>query len=258
MLTSRLNGFYARSLYLPLSILGQALRRQSRRIRGVQRGQKTRLPVVPWQDLLPSKPITIVALSKNPGDINLAELAVLMSAAAATESGAEIIEIGTYDGRTTVNLAINAPAHLQIFTLDLPPDIPTKFELAPSERAFVEKPKPGRIFREAPLEWKSAVERINQLLGDSATFDWSGHFGRAGLVFVDGSHAYDYVIADSNAAFGLVANSGMVFWHDYGVWEGVTRALEQLETSRHLGLQHICGTSLVFWRAGSGGDRIGP
>ena len=45
---------------------------------------------------------------------------------------------------------------------------------------------------------------------------------------------------------------GMVIWHDYGVWPGVTRALEELEASRNLGLRHIRGTSLVFWRAPAG------
>jgi hypothetical protein len=87
-------------------------------------------------------------------------------------------------------------------------------------------------------------------LGDSATFDWSAHLGRAGLVFVDGSHAYDYVVADTGTALRLVANKGMVIWHDYGVWDGVTRALEEIETSRHLGLRHVRGTSLVVWQAG--------
>jgi hypothetical protein len=65
---------------------------------------------------------------------------------------------------------------------------------------------------------------------------------------VDGSHAYDYVIADSDIAFRLVADKGMVIWHEYGVWEGVTRALEEIEASRHLGLRQVRGTSLVVWR----------
>jgi hypothetical protein len=47
----------------------------------------------------------------------------------------------------------------------------------------------------------------------------------------------------------LVRPKGVVLWHDYGVWPGVTQALEELETARHLGLVHIRGTSLVFWRA---------
>jgi len=71
----------------------------------------------------------------------------------------------------------------------------------------------------------------------------------AGLVFVDGSHAYDYAKTDSATAFRLAKPGAMVIWHDYGVWPGVTRALEELEASQKLGLKHIRGTSLVFWRA---------
>ena len=97
-------------------------------------------------------------------------------------------------------------------------------------------------------EHAGAAGRIIQLYGDSAQFDWSPHLGRAGLVFVDGSHAYDYVIADSDTAFRLVAKKGMVIWHDYGVWDGVTRALEEIEASRYLGLRHVRGTSLVVWK----------
>jgi hypothetical protein len=34
----------------------------------------------------------------------------------------------------------------------------------------------------------------------------------------------------------------------------VTRALEELEASRKLGLRHIRGTRLVFWRAEDSGE----
>ena len=220
---ARLNGIYARSVYLPISAFGR--------------------------EVIDPRPIRLLETRKNTGDVGLAELAVLASAAAAARSGDQIIEIGTFDGRTTLNLAVNAPAHLHVFTLDLPPDAAPKFDLAPGERAYVEKPRSGRRFLEAPPEWADATRRITQLMGDSAAFDWSAHIGRAGLVFVDGSHAHDYVIADSDTAFRLLANKGMVIWHDYGVWEGVTRALDEIEASRHLGLRHVRGTSLVVWQA---------
>jgi len=249
-LKSRLNGIFARSIYLPLSTLAQDFRALSRRMRGVSRGQATRLPVVPWQAVLPRKPVSIVEPRKHSGDVNLAELAVLASAAAAVTSGEEIIEIGTFDGRTTLNFAVNAPLQLRIFTLDLPPDATPKFDLAAGERAYVDKPGSGRHFAQPRPEFAAAAARITQAYGDSAAFDWSAHNGRAGLVFVDGSHAHDYVIADSDTAFRLVADKGMVIWHDYGVWEGVTRALEEIEASRHLGLRHVRGTSLVVWRKG--------
>jgi len=247
---SRLTGIYARSVYLPVSAFGRELRSLSRRVRGVTRGQKTTLPVADWREVIDPAPVRLLQARKSSGDVNLAELAVLASAAAATRVGQEIVEIGTFDGRTTLNLAINSRPHLNVFTLDLPPDVTPKFALAQGEAAFVQKPRSGRHFLAAPPEWSAAARRITQLFGDSATFDWSAHSGRAGLVFVDGSHAYDYVVADTDTALRLVTNKGMVIWHDYGVWDGVTRALEEIEASRRLGLRHVRGTSLVVWKSG--------
>lgn len=249
MPAGRLNGLYARSVYLPATILGQSYRRVSRRLRGVTRGQVTRLPQVGWRELFPANPILLAEPRRAQGDVNLAELAVLATAAASVTAGSEIVEIGTFDGRTTLNLAANSAAHLAVFTLDLPPDAASRFALAPGERAFVEKPRSGRHFVEATGEWAAPARRITQLFGDSATFDWSAHHGRAGLVFVDGSHAHDYVMADTDTALRLIAQKGVVIWHDYGVWEGVTRALEEIEASRHLRLRHVRGTSLVVWKS---------
>ena len=248
-LAGRLNGLYARSVYLPATIVGQAYRRTSRRLRGVTRGQETRLPQTGWRALFSARPIVLAQPQKKAGDVNLAELAVLATAAASVATGAEIVEIGTFDGRTTLNLALNSSPHLSVFTLDLPHGAAPKFDLAPGERAFVEKPRSGRHFLEATGELAAPARRITQGVGDSATFDWSAHHGRAGLVFVDGSHAHDYVLADTDTALRLVAQKGVVIWHDYGVWEGVTRALEEIEASRRLGLRHVRGTSLVVWKS---------
>src|SRR5215212_7985669 len=109
-LTSRFSGLYARSVYLPASILGREFRALSRRIRKVERGQSTSLPVAGWRDVTSPAPIRLVETRKNTGDVNLAELAVLASAAAATHAGEQIVEIGTFDGRTTLYLALNAAA----------------------------------------------------------------------------------------------------------------------------------------------------
>jgi hypothetical protein len=127
----------------------------------------------------------------------------------------------------------------------LPPGQAPAFALEEAERVLVEKPASGRHFVAAQRAGVVAAARIHQLFGDSARFDWSPHLGKAGLVFVDGSHAYDYVIADSDTALRLIAQKGIVIWHDYGVWEGVTRALDEIEARRRLGLRHVRGTSLV-------------
>jgi predicted O-methyltransferase YrrM len=39
----------------------------------------------------------------------------------------------------------------------------------------------------------------------------------ADLVFVDGDHSFDAVLADSRSAFDLIRPGGVVVWHDYRV-----------------------------------------
>ena len=250
-LAARCNGFYAINLYLPLWAASRACNTRLRAWRGVKNlhVQATRLPRIPWSAVIPRRPIHLAAISRHDGNVRLGELAILAQAAAATRPGDEIIEIGTFNGRTTLNLSLNAPRASPIFTLDLLSHQPTQFRLASGERHFVDKPFPGERFLSCARQWRDDAARITQLAGDSATFDWSAHLRKAGLVFVDGSHAYHYTRLDSETAFRLVAEGGVVLWHDYGVWEGVTTALEELDAERTLGLRHIRGTSLVVWRA---------
>jgi len=248
-IAARVRGFYALSVYLPVSLLVRRLRDASRARRGVRRDtHATALPQAAWSAVLPRRPIRLVETDKADGNVNLAELAILAQAAAAIPAGSSVVEIGTFDGRTTLNLAVNAGT-AAVFTLDLPPDERAAFALAPGERQYVDKPQPGARFRACAAPWQGAARRITQLLGDSATFDWTPYAGRAGLVFVDGSHAYEYVRKDSETALRLVARAGIVLWHDYGRWEGVSRALDELEAERRLGLRHIAGTSLVVWKS---------
>jgi hypothetical protein len=247
----RWNGIYALNVHHPVAALARAWRRRSRAVRGKtnRHEQPTRLPQVAWADVLQRRKISLTQTRRSDGNVSLGELGILAQAAAGIPAGSEVIEIGTFDGRTTVNLAANAPAGSPIFTLDLPPQQPTLLRLDVGERQYVEKPRPGARFAQGRQSSSGPEQRITQLFGDSATFDWSKHYAKAGLVFVDGSHAYDYVQADSAIAMQLVGGGGAVVWHDYGVWEGVTRALEELEQAGTVGLRHIRGTSLVLWRA---------
>jgi hypothetical protein len=116
--------------------------------------------------------VSIIEPQKRSGDVSLAELAVLASAAAVMVGGGdEIIEIGTFDGRTTLNFAVNAPSQIRIFTLDLPPDATPKFDLAAGERTYIDKPCSGRHFANPRAEYAAAAARITQLYGDPAAFD---------------------------------------------------------------------------------------
>lgn len=92
------------------------------------------------------------------------------------------------------------------------------------------------------------TNKIHQLFGDSAKFDFSLYYNSCSLVFVDGSHAYEYVLSDTKEAMKMVKKGGVIVWHDYGIWEGVTKGLEEIEIKYKLGLVNICGTSLVYWK----------
>jgi hypothetical protein len=90
---------------------------------------------------------------------------------------------------------------------------------------------------------------VTQLFGDSKTFDTSPWTGSCDVVFVDGSHAYSYVVSDTQKALDIVAPNGLVLWHDYAGPRhapGVYRALNEL--ARRLPLVRIEGTTLVAYR----------
>ena len=204
------------------------------------------IPVVAQSHFL--KAASVLRLSQldvAPGNVSLTEL-TLIAAICAARKPATIFEIGTFDGRTTLNLAENSASDAAIFTLDLPASQidDTAHPLASGEDAFVQKSASGTRFMSSPHAC-----RITQLLGDSATFDFSPYRGAIDLVFVDASHAYDYVLADSRTALNLLSPGGVILWHDYGTgdWPGVNQALnELLRTEPCLaGLQWIEGTSLV-------------
>ena len=249
---ARWNALYALYVYLPVSGAARSVKRLSRALRGHPDADPTQLPQTGWTEVLRSAPVRLIETGKRDGNVNLSEVAILAQAASGVPPGSEIIEIGTFDGRTALNLALNAPDGVSIATLDLPANQPTAFPIEASERQYVDKPSSGDRLRSCHPRWRGAAGRVAQLFGDSATYDWSPHYGRAGLVFVDGSHTYDYARGDSETAMRLVRPRGVVLWHDYGVWPGVTRALEELEAGRNLGLKHIRGTSLAFWRAPGG------
>lgn len=250
LLRARLSAAYALRLYLPASRLAAHLRDRARRWRGHSAAaSRRRLPGLAWSQFVARRPVLLVEPEKRDGNVSMSELAVLAQIAAAVPAGSDIIEIGTFDGRTTLNLAVNSRRAVSIFTLDLPGGADTALAVETSERRYIDKPQPGARLRDCAAPWWVYADRVIQLIGDSATFDWLAYFGRAGLVFVDGAHSYDYVRKDSETALALVRPEGVVIWHDYGVWPGVTSALEELERERGLDLRHIRGTSLVVWRA---------
>lgn len=204
------------------------------------------LPSVETADIFTSAcQVQLVELAALNGNIKLEELSTIAAIVSQNQPKA-IFEIGTFDGRTTLNMALNSPSETRIFTLDLPRAQidTTKLHITTGDRVFVDKPQSGARFANTGME-----NRIAQLHGDSADFDFSPYFGKIDLVFVDGSHAYEYVYNDTKVALQLLRNGhGVILWHDYTAWVGVTKALNELQRQNPQlrEMKHITGTTLVY------------
>ena len=137
-----------------------------------------------------------------------------------------IFEIGTFDGRTTLNLAAHIAGEAEIFTLDLPQEDADKTGLQDfwRDRKYVIKPESGSRFLGTP-----EGEKITRLFGDSAVFDFGPYFNTMDFVFVDGSHASAYVENDTRIALKLLKESkGIIVWHDYRPLSQVAKVLNRM------------------------------
>lgn len=178
------------------------------------------------------------------GNISPYELECICSIVKHTQPK-NIFEIGTFNGKTTLNMAANSCNDTKIYTLDLPKSeiTNTKLRIKSGERAFINKQQSGTQFIGTPYE-----KMITQIYSDSAKYDYSKLNNTIDLVFIDGSHSYEYVINDTHVAMKLLRNGkGIVLWHDYG-WNEVIKALNEFyeNDERFKNMVNIKGTSIVM------------
>lgn len=130
---------------------------------------------------------------------------------------APIVEFGTFTGRTTYNMALNTPE--KIYTLDTGEDV----ERSGDHELKYEAYTPGEMFLGKP-----EAEHIEIILGDSKQVDLRHLYGTVGLVFIDGGHDYDTIKSDSDNAFKLIRNDGVIVWDDCNAaWPGVVSYLSK-------------------------------
>jgi len=175
------------------------------------------------------------------------ELLVLGSLVKQTQSK-RIFEIGTFDGRSTRTLALNAAENGLVTTLNLPPD---KGEndagLVNVDSLLNLKVRSGNRFLGTREEG-----RIEQIYGDSATFDFENYLGRFDFMFIDGSHSDEYVERDTETALRLLRpEGGLIAWHD-GTLYGVARYLRRKIRNENSPIQLVQGTTLMIGYARHG------
>ncbi len=174
-------------------------------------------------------------------DPNRAVVAALCELCDATT----FFEIGTNRGRTAWTVA-RVNQQCSVYTLDLPAKEAideVAFDLNESDRDFfVGDWDRGDAYRGTEEE-----ERITTLLGDSARFDFSPYARKMDFVFVDGAHSYSYVENDTNRAFEMLSEKGVIAWDDYPAIPGVYNYLNRLAAEADRPLYHISGTRLVVY-----------
>lgn len=154
----------------------------------------------------------------------------------------KILEIGTFDGNTTLQLALNSPGGSEIYTVDLPYDRDRgELNLPAADLKYVtERKHLGLKYNASSVSYK-----VKQVFADSAQYDFSRLTG-VEFVFIDGCHSYDYVKNDTEKVFKILKQPGVVLWHDYSVhWPGVWNYLHEI--SRCLPVVNLKGTSLALY-----------
>jgi len=141
-----------------------------------------------------------------------------------------VVEFGTAEGRTALNIALHLPPGGEIITLDLPP-IPGKNEV-------------GFFYWDQP-----AKSRIKQVFASVDAWDYRPYRASAELVFCDACDRMPGLAAEAFQAFSVIKPGGVILRHDYSTAEGPTRFWEWLATE--LPVFQIEGTVMLCLRVDS-------
>jgi hypothetical protein len=170
------------------------------------------------------------------------EQAMILLSILVAEAPKEVLEIGTFMGHTTRQMA-EALEEVKIHTVDLPvsftPELDPEKLLEKDDFHLIKRRVVGREFKNAPCE-----SRITQHFADTATWDFRA--GQPSFYFIDGSHTYEYCRNDSEKCFALAGNKGVFLWHDCdakhpGVEKYIMEAREQ-----GLDIRRISGSPLAY------------
>lgn len=142
----------------------------------------------------------------------------------------KILEIGSFRGLTTLNLALNAP-QAEIHTVDITDTWGSYY--------YAERPE---------------ITNIHQHYGDTNTFDFAREIG-GGVDFclIDGGHEYEQVRNDTMKVLPLLTDDCILLWDDYGKNDfltenesfGVSQFIHELKGT---GVGILYGTGLAFLR----------
>ena len=211
------------------------------------------IPVIGIEQIVPEPTDLLVdgRYATFDGSLPLSELISLLLIAKQFTPAA-LMEIGTYFGSTTRNLAMNLPA-ARIHTLDLPPEYsisssdqnPNQLgslgSLEKDDFHLIRGRELGKAFVGQPEE-----ARIIQHLGDSATYPMATISDPITFFFIDGSHTYEYARNDTLRCIEIARSQSVLLWHDVNfLHAGVVQWIMEMRAAG-VNVQRIGETSLGY------------
>lgn len=150
-----------------------------------------------------------------------------------------IFEFGTYNGFTTVHLSKNALEECIIYTIDLPQSNTFNDMKRLSLTQGYDDIITAKMAKDLGIGYlftqSGKFKNIIQLFGDTSTYNFSQWHKKVDLCFIDACHSYQYVKSDTENAFKMLSESGILVWHDFDIYHyDVFRYLNQMAKNKKL------------------------
>jgi hypothetical protein len=204
------------------------------------------IPQIELGDLLADRePIIRLSVMRYEDGMLPSEQAMALLSILVAEAPSEVLEIGTYMGQTTRQIAENLET-ATIHTVDLPENFSAEHDpernIPKDDFHLIARRIVGREFKGHPC-----ANRIKQHFADTARWDFR-EAGHPTFFFIDGSHTYEYCKNDSEKCFAICGGHGVFIWHDCDERHpGVVRLiLEWRQQGRDI--RRIVGTPLAYWK----------
>ncbi|MFO1487480.1 MAG: class I SAM-dependent methyltransferase [Verrucomicrobiota bacterium] len=166
---------------------------------------------------------------------SMLDTAILLSLARLVQPR-NFFEIGTFLGAQTLNMAANIPTAEKIYTMDLGNADTQGLEQQKEDAVLTVK----HLANEKQLSFMGTPyeSKIEQIFGNSNTYDFSRFHGKLDMIYIDGGHDLETLTNDTRNSFAMLApgRPTVVAWHDYAnpVYPQVKTYLDELSNSKKI------------------------
>jgi predicted O-methyltransferase YrrM len=162
-----------------------------------------------------------------------------------------IFEFGTCSGKNTMLMALNSRESCSIVSLTLNQDQSKNLSLDKKDNNIAIRNIVNESnYKKFLFSGKKVEKKIEVIFIDSRKFNTKEYLKKFDLIFIDGGHTYSVVKNDSEKAFEMLSNKGVIIWHDYVVGKesckDVCRYINELEKEKKI--FHIKDTSMCFFK----------